>query len=111
MFLLLAIVLLLVLPSPWDVAGFAVCLLLGMAEVLFWQRKVRRLGVRAGAETMIGERAMVIAACRPVGQVSVRGELWEARCASGADVGEAVTIVGRERLALVVEPGPRESGR
>jgi membrane protein implicated in regulation of membrane protease activity len=45
----------------------------------------------------------------PVGQVRVRGELWEARCSDDADVGEAVRIVRIEGLTLVVErvPGPR----
>jgi len=109
MFLLLALVLLIVLPSPWNVVALAVCLLLGVAELLFWQRRVRGLRVQAGAETLIGERARVVAACRPVGQVAVAGEQWEARCAGGVDAGETVTVVGREGLVLLVEL-PRGSG-
>jgi membrane protein implicated in regulation of membrane protease activity len=106
-FLLLAIFLLLVLPSPWDVVGLAVGLALGAGEVLFWQRRVRGRRPQAGAETLIGQRARVVAGCRPVGRVSVAGALWEARCDNGADAGETVTVVGRERLVLVVEPAPR----
>jgi membrane protein implicated in regulation of membrane protease activity len=103
-FLVLALFLLLVLPSPWSVVALAVCLVLGMGEVLFWHGRVRGLRVQSGAETLIGQRARVVTACRPVGQVSVGGALWEARCVSGADADETVTIVGRERLVLLVEP-------
>lgn len=108
MFLLLAIFMLLVLPSPWDVVGFAAGLVLGVGEVLFWQRRVRSLRPRAGAETLIGQRARVVSDCRPVGRVSVAGALWEARCVSGAAVGETVRVVARERLVLVVEPAPQD---
>jgi membrane-bound serine protease (ClpP class) len=106
--LLLAILLFLVLPSPWDVVGLAVGLVLGVGEVFFWQRRVRGLRPRAGAETLIGQRARVVADCRPVGRVSVEGALWEARCARGADAGETVTVVARERLVLVVDPAPQD---
>jgi membrane protein implicated in regulation of membrane protease activity len=41
--------------------------------------------------------------CRPDGQVRLNGELWEARCAEGADRGETVRVTGREGLKLVVE--------
>jgi membrane protein implicated in regulation of membrane protease activity len=100
MFLLLALFLLLVLPAPWSVVALATCGLLGVAEVLFWQRRVRGLRVR---DRLIGEQARVVAACRPVGQVTVAGELWAARCGGGADPGEIVTVVGRDRLVLLVE--------
>jgi membrane protein implicated in regulation of membrane protease activity len=45
----------------------------------------------------------------PVGQVRVRGELWEARCSEGAGVGESVRLARIEGLTLVVErvPEPR----
>jgi len=31
-------------------------------------------------------------------------EIWAARCDTGADAGETVTVVGRDRLVLRVEP-------
>ena len=43
-------------------------------------------------------------ACRPLGEVSVRGEIWQARCEAGADAGDIVRIVGLDGLTLVVEP-------
>jgi membrane protein implicated in regulation of membrane protease activity len=35
--------------------------------------------------------------------VRIGGELWEARCAGGADVGETVRVVELSGLTLVVE--------
>jgi membrane protein implicated in regulation of membrane protease activity len=45
-----------------------------------------------------------VVACRPLGQVAVAGERWEARCDAGADVGDVVTVVGRDELLLIVAP-------
>jgi membrane-bound serine protease (ClpP class) len=53
---------------------------------------------------MIGAHAEVVAACRPTGQVRIRGELWRARCEAGADVGETVRVDRLDRLTLVVSP-------
>lgn len=106
MLLILAIVLLLLLPSPWSWIAFAVCLVLLAGEVAFWHRRVRGTEVGAGAETLVGETAKVVSDCRPRGQVTVLGEIWEATCAEGADRGDEVTIVGRDRLVLVVERRP-----
>ena len=103
MFLLLALVLLLFLPSPWNVVGLTACLLAFLGELAFWRRRVKPLEIRAGSETLIGQRGRVLAACRPEGQVEVAGERWQARCVAGADVGQRVTVVGRERLLLIVE--------
>jgi membrane protein implicated in regulation of membrane protease activity len=35
--------------------------------------------------------------------VRIGGELWEARCADGADAGETVRVVGLSGLTLLVE--------
>ena len=103
MLILLAFVLLLVLPAPWGVIGFATCLVLFGGEAFLWHRTVKDRSVAAGAETLIGEEATVRLACRPRGQVQVHGEIWEALCEAGADAGETVRVVGREGLALLVE--------
>ena len=52
---------------------------------------------------MIGAVALVREACRPGGCVSYKGELWSARCASGAEVGERVRIIAFDNLALIIE--------
>jgi membrane protein implicated in regulation of membrane protease activity len=103
-FFLLALVLLLVLPYPWNLVGCLVSLVLAGGEVTFWNRRVKRRRAGVGAETLIGRSATVLSACRPYGQVRVAGEIWEARCDAGASAGVTVTIVGREALTLIVEP-------
>jgi membrane-bound serine protease (ClpP class) len=107
-FLIVALVLVLVLPSPWNLVAFAISLSLFVGEVLFWNRRVRDKRVSTGAETMIGASATVVRACRPHGQVRISGETWDARCEDGADPGEAVVVVARDGLVLVVERAVRE---
>jgi membrane-bound serine protease (ClpP class) len=101
--IILAFALLLTLPSPWGVIGFATCLVLFGGEAFLWHRTVKDRSVAAGAETLIGADATVRVPCRPDGQVQVHGEIWEALCEEGADAGETVRVVGREGLALRVE--------
>ncbi len=103
MFLVVAIVLLLLLPWPWSIVAFAAGLVCFGGEVLFWQRRVRTHRAAVGPQTLIGERGTVVSPCRPAGQVRVNGEIWGAHCAAGAETGEAVEVVGRRRLTLVVE--------
>lgn len=104
MFFLLALVLVFVLPSPWNIVGLLVSLLLFGGEVTFWHRRVRGRRAQVGAETLIGERATVLRTCRPDGQVRLRGEIWEARCPDGADRGDTVVVVAQDALRLVVAP-------
>jgi membrane-bound serine protease (ClpP class) len=93
-----------VVPAPWGLVLVAASAVVEVAETYFWIRFSRRRRIQAGAETLIGARAVVASACRPAGQVRVQGELWRARCEAGADPGETVRIVGREGLTLLVEP-------
>jgi membrane protein implicated in regulation of membrane protease activity len=102
-FLLVAIALLIVLSSPWNFVGFGICFFLFLGEALFWNSRVRGRQARVGAQTLIGERATVVSTCRPDGQVRLLGEIWHARCASGADTGDTVVVTERDRLTLVVE--------
>ena len=104
MFLILALVLVLVLPSPWNVVSFLVVLVLAGLEVVYWWNKGKARRLQTGAETMIGSRVKVLVACRPDGEVWVEGARWKAHCDAGADEGDQVTIVKREGLLLTVEP-------
>ncbi len=106
MLILLAIVLLLVLSSPWNLVAFVVLLPLWILELLGWNRTVKRRRRVVGAQTMIGREAEVLKSCRPRGQVRLGGEIWEARCGEGALVGETVRVVGLDGLTLLVEPRP-----
>ena len=92
-----------VLEEPWSwivVAGGATLELVETGLFVWWSKR-RRAAV--GTETLVGRRAVVSVTCRPQGQVRVAGEIWQARCDSGADVGEAVLIRAVDGLTLVVD--------
>ncbi len=69
-----------------------------------------RMGSRAlrrkpldGATVMIGSEGKVVSPLVPEGMVRIKGELWRAKSASGRmDSGEEVTVVGQDRLKLIV---------
>ena len=108
--ILLAIVLLVVLPSPWDVVAFAAGLVLGGIEVFLWWRTVRHRRVQSGAEALIGASARVISPCRPEGEVWLEGARWRARCPEGADVDDVVTVLERQELLLIVSRSAQAAG-
>jgi membrane protein implicated in regulation of membrane protease activity len=102
--LILAIVVSLFVPWPWNLVVVLCGAIAEVGEVMWGRRLARRWRPRTGPETMVGKTAEVVVRCRPNGQVRVHGELWEARCAAGADVGEAVRVSDLDDLTLVVEP-------
>jgi membrane protein implicated in regulation of membrane protease activity len=106
--LIIGLVLLFVLPSPWNAVALLLGLVLWLVEVFGIWRLVRKKQVQTGAETMVGRTATVISACKPAGQVRFPGEseIWRARCAEGAEVGETVRVVGIDEITLVVERDP-----
>jgi membrane-bound serine protease (ClpP class) len=91
-------------PAPWGIVLVAVAALIEVAETAFWIRLSRRRRAQVGAETLIGALGIVSEPCRPLGQVRLAGELWQARCEAGADEGEEVRVVGRSGLVLAIEP-------
>lgn len=105
MLLITGLVLLFVLPTPWNVVALLVGIVLWLGEVFAIWRLVRKKKVQAGAETLVGRTATVIAPCKPLGQVRLSGEseIWRARCAEGAEVGETVRVVGLDQITLIVE--------
>ncbi len=98
-----------VLPPGWGIAAVALGIVIEVAEVGFWVRFLRRYRVRTGVEGLIGTTGEVIETCDPRGRVRLRGEIWHARCASRAEVGERVTVTGVDGLTLEVET-PRKQG-
>jgi membrane protein implicated in regulation of membrane protease activity len=102
--IVVAFVLLLLLSSPWNLLAFGIAGILGIGELFAWNRTVRHRRKQVGAQTLIGRIAIVVSPCRPLGQVRVDGETWAARSATGATTDDKVSIVGRERLTLIVEP-------
>jgi membrane protein implicated in regulation of membrane protease activity len=105
--IIVAFLLLLLLPTPWNLVGFLVVIPLWILELLAWNRSMKSRRKAVGAETLVGREAVVMTACQPRGQVRLDGEIWDARCDAGATVGDAVRVVDRDALTLIVEPaGP-----
>jgi membrane-bound serine protease (ClpP class) len=92
-----------VVPPGWGIALVGVAAVIEIAEVGFWIRFLRRYRVSTGKEALIGATAEVIETCDPRGRVRFRGEIWTARCASRAAVGERVRVTGVHGLTLEVE--------
>jgi len=98
------VIALFVVPDAWTVPVVVGAIVLEVAETLVSWRIARRFGrPRVGPELLIGETGRVVTPCRPLGQVRVRGEMWQARCEQGAAADERVRVVGRDRLILTVE--------
>jgi membrane protein implicated in regulation of membrane protease activity len=106
--LTVAIVLALIfLPWPWNLVAILGGLAVETGELAWGLSLARRWKPKTGAEAMIGEEARVVAACRPLGEVRVQGELWQARCDEGADIGETVRIESIDGLTLLVRPASK----
>jgi membrane protein implicated in regulation of membrane protease activity len=101
---IVALALLLVLPTPWNFLGACISFLSFGGELALWNRTVLRRSPQAGAETLIGRTGKAISDCRPLGQIRLDGEIWEARCSAGVGTGEPVVVTGRDQLVLLVEP-------
>ena len=110
MLIFLAIALLLLLSSPWNLIAFLVLLPVWVLELFGWNRTTKRYRKSVGADNLIGREAVVSVPCRPVGQVRLDGEIWEARCEAGAGTGERVRVNGRKRLTLIEEPVAQPQG-
>jgi membrane-bound serine protease (ClpP class) len=92
-----------VLSQPWGIVVVSVAAVVEVAETVFWIWLSRRRRVQMGPETLVGAVGRVVSACRPLGQVRLAGELWQARCETGADVGERVRVTALDGLTLLVE--------
>lgn len=104
MLLVLAILLaVFVLDEPWSWLAVAVGATLELVEATLLIHWSKRRESAVGTEALIGRRAIVSSECRPIGQVRVAGELWQARCDLGADVGDEVIVKAVDGLTLVVE--------
>ena|SRR5215510_5464716 len=106
MLIIVALILLFVLPHPWNVIVAAIVAVVWFGELYLWNRTVRGRRRVVGAQTLVGMIGEVREACRPKGQVFVNGELWEARCEEGADPGTRVKVLAINGLTLEVRPEP-----
>jgi membrane protein implicated in regulation of membrane protease activity len=108
-FFLLALLLLVFLPWPWNLVGALVSGGLGVVEVAYWQRRMRAHKVQTGVENLLGAIGKVAEPLAPVGQIRVQGELWEARSTRTVPAGTAVRVVAVNGLVLDVEPVPEDA--
>ena len=77
----------------------------GAYSVITYRRGSRALRKEplGGLPHMVGSQGEVVSPLVPEGLVRIKGELWQAKSASGRmDIGEEVTVVGQDRLKLIV---------
>ena len=103
MLLLLALLLFIVVPSPWNVIGALATGALGVVEVAYWQRRMRREKVQTGIENLVGASGEAAERLAPSGHVRVLGELWQANSSSELPRGARVRVVAVNDLTLEVE--------
>jgi membrane-bound serine protease (ClpP class) len=104
MFLILALLLFLVLPSPWNVVGGLASIACGVFEITYWQRRMKRQKVQTGVEHLVGATGEVTERLAPSGHIRVLGELWEAHSSTELPPGSRVRVVAVHGLKLEVEP-------
>ncbi len=92
-----------VLPSPWGVVAIGIAAAWEIFQTfgaIWWSQRRRAV---VGAEALMGVDARVVTRCSPLGRAAIRGEIWNARCEAGAEVGETVRVYGVDGLTLLVE--------
>ena len=88
-----------VVPWPWGLVVIVVGGLLDVAESVVLMRWSRRRRAATGAETFVGQRAVVVTPT----QVRIAGELWEARSEDPLVPGEDVVVRRVDGLTLFVD--------
>jgi membrane protein implicated in regulation of membrane protease activity len=104
--LIAALLALLVLHWPWNLAVFLAAAFLEPAGVMIAIRWTRRRRSQVGAQVLIGARGEVITILAPRGQVKLGGEIWQAHCEEQAWPGETVRVRRVDGLTLEVERVP-----
>jgi membrane-bound serine protease (ClpP class) len=92
-----------VLPSPWGLVAIILSGIYELGQTVLTIRWSQRRRARVGAEALVGRAARVTERCHPTGKVVVGGEIWNARCETGAEVGETVRVRGLQGLTLLVD--------
>ena len=103
MFLVLAILLFFLLPSPWNVIGGLASIACGVFEIAYFRRRMKREKVQTGVEQLVGATGEVTERLAPSGHIRVLGELWEAHSSSELPPGTRVRVVAVQGLRLEVE--------
>jgi membrane-bound serine protease (ClpP class) len=109
MLLLLALLLVVFLPSPWNVISGLAVVAFGVFEVTYWHRRMRGRKIQTGVENLIGATGEVTERLAPSGQIRVLGELWQAWSSTELPPGSRVRVVAVD--GLTVEVASAEDGR
>jgi membrane protein implicated in regulation of membrane protease activity len=98
------------LDPPWRyVVIFLLVAWQGFEIWLYFNLRGRRS--ITGQEALVGSTGRAHTACRPDGQVLVKGQLWSARCSQGLDPGERVVVTAVDGMRLTVTPRDRQPAR
>lgn len=93
-------------PSPWMVVGVVAFTIVFFVVIMTTVLRAQGSQAMAGAETVVGKRAVVRSMLNPEGHVFVEGSLWRARAPEAAGkvkTGTVVRVVGLDdRLTLEV---------
>ena len=111
MFFIVAVVLLVFLPWPWNLVASLAAITLFAAEVGYWNRRMRGRRVQTGAENLVGSVGEVVEPLMPDGQIRVLGELWQAHASVELPRGAQVRVTKVEGLALEVEAADGAAAR
>ena len=90
------------------ILAFAVASALLLMFVIGVAVRSRRRGVVSGAEQLIGATGRALSGFPGEGAVHLRGETWTARSDQPIAPGQAVRVVGRDGLTLIVTPQTTE---
>jgi membrane protein implicated in regulation of membrane protease activity len=101
---LVGLVLLLLLPHPWNGVGFAAAITWELVTILYCLWWSQRQALQVGSSTLLGLGAVVVTPCTPRGRVRLRGETWQARSEAVVMPGTRVRVCSVEGLTLHVEP-------
>jgi membrane-bound serine protease (ClpP class) len=102
--LLVGLVLLLLLPHPWNGVGFAAALAWEIVAIMYCLQWSQRQAPSVGTGTLLGLEAVVVEPCAPRGRVMLRGETWQARSEGAVERGTHVRVRSVDGLTLHVEP-------
>jgi membrane protein implicated in regulation of membrane protease activity len=101
--LLVGLVLLLLLPHPWNGVGFAAAIAWEIVAIVYGLWWSQRQTPQVGTSILLGLVAVVVEPCTPWGRVSLRGETWQARSEGAVERGARVRVRSVEGLTLHVE--------
>jgi membrane-bound serine protease (ClpP class) len=91
-------------PSVWVILIMNASALAFHEIILRPGLRIQGMAHRMGLDTLLGEVGEVVGPIDPTGTIRIHGELWTAAAKSPIEPGQAVRIVGRDGLRLLVEP-------